>query len=305
MTQNKTLVIVLGNSRGSEYAWNSLNERVLKVLNADLAIVTSAGESYNMLYGLAKYVRLTPEYDDWGDCVDDILKQENVVLPDWKEKIVFSKTFDQVSDIGFWGGMKYKDGRMPRGAGIIVACLRYFALDMIKKHDLLTKYDTFIITRSDHYYAFDHPKFEFVDHDNDVNAVNKIWLPEGEDHNGLTDRHCVIHKSHVMTYLNLVPCVVLVSYHEPVMSAMLNVECFIYLLFKFNKMESLVSRFKRVMYTVKTESDSTRWSIGTFRDPAYPGVWIKYPPEYYLTYPDHVMQDNVANYQINIQPMFE
>lgn len=90
MTQNKTLVIIVGNSRGSEYAWNSLNERVLKVLNADLGIVGSAGEKYNMLYGLAKYVKLTPDYHDWGDCVNYILNRENVDFPNWKENIVLS-----------------------------------------------------------------------------------------------------------------------------------------------------------------------------------------------------------------------
>lgn len=155
---------------------------------------------------------------------------------------------------------------------------------MIREHDLLDKYDVFVLTRSDHHYAYDHPKFEY----NTELDFNRIWVPLGEDYGGLTDRHCVIHKSQVSKYLNLVPFVIRLCHEHPQATRSYNIEQFVRCLLLFNGMYEGVKRFDRIMYTVKTEEDMTTWSVGIFKDPQS-DVLIKYPSEFYMTYPQLIV----------------
>jgi hypothetical protein len=53
-------------------------------------------------------------------------------------------------------------------------------------------YDQFIITRYDHYYAFEHTPL----------YVNN--LPHGEDYGGITDRHMFINTDNVLASLDII-----------------------------------------------------------------------------------------------------
>ena len=71
---NKTLVILIGNLRCGENAWQSLYRNLLDVNSADLGLIGTnddGGRYPNAsLFSRAKYVWKTPEYDEWADALD-------------------------------------------------------------------------------------------------------------------------------------------------------------------------------------------------------------------------------------------
>lgn len=93
---NTSLVIIMGNLRGGEKAWESLYTNVLDVNNADLALMigeesTNSTQSLypnNTLSGRARYIWTFPEYGDWADAVDLINGSEwrQTVLPRFMKK---------------------------------------------------------------------------------------------------------------------------------------------------------------------------------------------------------------------------
>ena len=71
---NTTLVVVFGSLRGGAATWQSLRERVLDPLLADLAVLVNYSEESGALaaYG-AKHIWRVPEYADWQTLVDSLL----------------------------------------------------------------------------------------------------------------------------------------------------------------------------------------------------------------------------------------
>ena len=63
-------------------------------------------------------------------------------------------------------------------------------------NDLINKYDRFIITRSDFIFLLPHPKVELMN-------KNYIWIPNCEHYGGYTDRHVVLSKNNIESYLNI------------------------------------------------------------------------------------------------------
>jgi hypothetical protein len=257
----KTLVILMGNSRGSEVAWRSLYDRVLLPLNADLALVMGKGEKENSLYKRAKYTKFFDEYSDWGECIDMIARRECLdydTLDKWRSLLL------QNDMTGLWGGVS-KHGKNLPGSGAIGFCMRYFAKELIIEHSLTDKYDRFIITRSDHYYISDHPllddKFE--------------WIPTGEDYGGICDRHLVIRKENVVKALDVLSWCLKLKRTLPG-----NPEYIEYNY--FNRIGLDIKRFNRTFFLVKTKDDMTRWGeCESYID--YLGIYVKYKSEYTLS----------------------
>ena len=86
---NKTLVIVLSETRAHELTFNSFKKNVIDELNADLCLCIGITPDYdynNPFYNLAKYKFLYDEPDDFGDAFDyaynilskDIQKYEKI-----------------------------------------------------------------------------------------------------------------------------------------------------------------------------------------------------------------------------------
>jgi hypothetical protein len=141
-------------------------------------------------------------------------------------------------------------------------------------NDLIRKYDRFIITRSDFIYNLPHPKVEFMNE-------NYIWIPNGEYYKGYTDRHVVLCKNNIESYLNILNNFTLRS-NEYFMKMKnnnnWNLEQLILFHLKQNNVLHLVKEFPYVMYSVRNINGSTRWSKGKYFKEF--GYCIKYQSEY-------------------------
>jgi len=129
----------------------------------------------------------------------NLITQDNVIT---YKKHLYWREFLKVKD-QFLGGVKDKNNQHPGSAGILIF-FRWFLLKNLIDGDLINKYDRFIITRSDFIYQLPHPKVELMNE-------NCIWIPNCENYGGYTDRHVVLSKNNIESYLNIFNNIVLKS----------------------------------------------------------------------------------------------
>lgn len=262
----RTLVILIGNARGGEQTWTTLYDNLLTPYDADLALCFGKTDDYSSsLYSKAKYIWEIPEYENWRVYFEENFKEG------WWEK-----TFNLGKNHGLFGGV---DGN--QGSGAIIFGFRHF----IKKNysDIIKTYTTIMLTRSDHYYAMKHP----------ILASDYVWVPEGEDWGGITDRH-MIFPSHmsdnvlgVVEYMNSES-----GFHfaknfcEKTQPGHLfaNPEGILLSFFENNGISRKIKRYPRVQFTVAKKSDKTRWqnpsAINVFGNSQ---LFVKYVDEYKQT----------------------
>ena len=136
----------------------------------------------NQIYGVKKSA---------DNNLDNLISEKNINTYKthlyWRE---FLKIKDQ-----FLGGIKDDDNQHPGSAGILIF-FRWFLLKNLIDNDLINKYDRFVITRSDFIYQLPHPKVELMNE-------NCIWIPNCEHYGGYTDRHVVLSKNNIESYLNI------------------------------------------------------------------------------------------------------
>ena len=181
----------------------------------------------------------------------------------------------------FLGGIKDKYNEHPGSAGILIF-FRWFLLKNLIDNDLINKYHRFIITRSDYIYNLPHPKVENMNE-------NCIWIPDSEHYGGYTDRHVILSKNNIKSYLNILNNLVLRSnnyFMKMKIKSDWNLEQLIKFHLEQNNVLHLVKEFPYVMYSVRNINGSTRWSQGTFSNKL--GYCIKYSSEY-----------NISNYYKN------
>ena len=173
----------------------------------------------------------------------------------------------------FLGGIKDIHNQHPGSAGILIF-FRWFLLKKLIDNDLINKYDRFIITRSDFIYKIPHPKVELMN-------KNCIWIPDCEYYNGYTDRHAVLSKTNIVSYLNILNKFVLRS-NEYFMKMNnknnWNLEQLIKFHLKQNNVLHLVKEFPYVMYSIRNKNGTTRWAQGHYSNEL--GYYIKYLSEY-------------------------
>ena len=199
----------------------------------------------------------------------NLVSQENVIT---YKKPLYWREFLKVKD-QFLGGIKDKYNKHPGSAGILIF-FRWFLLKNLIDNDLINKYDRFIITRSDFIYQLPHPKVEYM---ND----NCIWIPDCEHYGGYTDRHVVLSKNNIESYLNILNNLVLRSneYFIKMKSHRnWNLEKLIKFHLEQNNVLHLVKEFPYVMYSVRNINGTTRWSQGNYSNKL--GYYIKYQSEY-------------------------
>jgi hypothetical protein len=199
----------------------------------------------------------------------NLVIQENVIT---YKKPLYWREFLKVKD-QFLGGIKDSHNQHPGSAGILIF-FRWFLLKNLLENDLINKYDRFIITRSDFIYQLPHPKVEYMNE-------NCIWIPDCEHYNGHTDRHVVLSKNNIESYLNILNNFILRS-NEYFMK-MKNYNCWnLEQLIKFhleqNNVLHLVKEFPYIMYSVRNINGSTRWTQGNYSNKL--GYYIKYQSEY-------------------------
>ncbi|GFH46292.1 hypothetical protein CTEN210_02766 [Chaetoceros tenuissimus] len=147
---NRSLVILTGGLRSGEQAWTSLYKNILDPNSADLALMIEKQSSEPLypnstLFERARYTWFFDDYIDWADAIDIIngTRWRTTHLPRFKsEENGFTILFGGIENL--------------QGSAIIIFMIRWFLLNHIKESDILEKYDTFVVTRTDHFYQCPH-----------------------------------------------------------------------------------------------------------------------------------------------------
>lgn len=269
-SNEKTLVIILSETRASEFTYTNIEENVLNPLNADLCICIGVRSNYdysNPFFQKAIYRFLYDEPENYADAFDHVsrtIQEENPAIMDWRE---YLKIPDQ-----FMGGIKGPN-QHPGSAGILLF-YRWFLLRELVKNGLLDKYDRFVITRSDFIYTMPHPTMDLL-------SDTVVWIPFGEHYGGYTDRHVILSKWNIQSYLNILPEMILNHrhYYEK-MRANIGMGWNLERLIAFHLQEqcTIVKQIPYIMYSVRGTNGTTTWSTGEYSEEH--GYYIKYPLEY-------------------------
>ncbi len=270
--REKTLVCVLAETRAHQLTWEKFKSNVIEPLNADLAVCISVPKKYdlgNPFWQSSKYQWAAPDYGDFGDGFDEVQAQlvkdrENGKAPHWRELLTVK---DQ-----WLGGIK-GPGQHPGSGGLLIY-FRWFLLNNLLRDGLLERYDRFVVTRSDFFWPCPHPPMELLD-------PHFIWVPDGEGYGGITDRHAVLSRDNIQTYLDIIEPVLKepgVLAREMRFRTDWNLEKFI----KFSLMrrdgDALLKFFPYCMYAVRGLFGKTRWSKGHWDWRR--GYFIKYDQEF-------------------------
>jgi hypothetical protein len=260
----------------------------------------------NTLYGLLEYPKQSKEninyYNDQGDTLDfDNFNDDEIIIhtsdfPNdlWKnhvygiknsvnnlviqehvityKKPLYWREFLKIKE-QFLGGIKDNENEHPGSAGILIF-FRWFLLKNLIDNNLIEKYDRFIITRSDFLYQLPHPKMEILNE-------NFIWIPDSEHYGGYTDRHVILSKNNIESYLSILNNLVLKSndyFIKMKNHSDWNLEQLIKFHLEQNNVLHLVKEFPYIMYSVRNINGTTRWIQGNYSDDL--GYYIKYQSEY-------------------------
>lgn len=268
----RVLVCVLASTRGHDVAWPSFERQVLEELDADLALAVTLDERYdyaNPYWQRAKYRWTAPEPEDVGDEFDlaqrFLWRRHDLPPPDWRSMLRVK---------GIWLGGIRSANPQPSHSAHLFFC-RWLLLRGLQEDGVLSRYDRFVVTRSDFVWLCPHPPMSVLDR-------GSLWIPDGERYGGLTDRHLVVSREDVVTALSLIDDMVLRPgelYREMKHRADWNPER--YLAFHLARKGLLprVKLFPYVMYTARVVRDTTpTWSVGWF-EPSV-GHMVKYGKEF-------------------------
>jgi hypothetical protein len=131
-----------------------------------------------------------------------------------------------------------------------------------------------VITRSDFLYTLPHPSIS-------VFSEDCIYLPDGEFYGGVTDRHVVLPRKFVISYLNMINQMVArgKEYYDKMQGRFdWNTEQVVKLHLIENGVWDHVRFFPYVMYAVRLEGGTYRWARGEYSSEL--GYYIKYLSEY-------------------------
>jgi hypothetical protein len=193
------------------------------------------------LLSRAKFVFTFPEYgDDWSEAL-------RIIDPDGQERI--APLLANTSTV--LGGVPY---RRWHGSGAISFWIRWFLSQQLLKvkHNLTTIFDRFVITRTEHCYMCPHD-FSKLD-------PQYLWLADGQDFGGITDRHLIVPSQYVLTALDILPTFFRNASDYPMVSdEWYNPEQLLLDRWKQEGLAQLVRRFPRMMFTCgnRTIDDST------------------------------------------------
>jgi hypothetical protein len=200
---------------------------------------------------------------------DNFTVEEKVIT---YKKPLYWREFLKIKNKIF-GGINDDNHQHPGSSGILIF-FRWFLLQKIIENDLLNKYDRFIITRSDFIYQLPHPTLNYLDE-------NNIWIPDGEHNDGYTDRHVILSKYNIESYLNILNNIVIRSNEYFIKMREKddwNIEKLIKFNLKQNNVLHLVREFPYIMYSVRNINGSTKGKLGNYNEDL--GYYIKYISEY-------------------------
>ena len=268
----RVLVCVTCSTRGHEVTFPSFKRQVLDQLNADLALALAIDEQYdyrNPFWQHARYRWTAPDYSDYGDAFDlaqrVLCHADNATAPDWRSLLRIK---------GIWLGGILSPDPQPSASAILPFC-RWLLLHGLQQDHVLDRYDRFVITRSDFVWRCPHPPLSVLD-------PGGIWVPDGENYDGLADRHLVVSRADVVDCLNLIEAILLrpLELYEEMKhrSDWNNEQVWMHHLGRKGLLHK-VRRFPYVMYLARDKrDDSPTWSRGRY-DAAL-GHCIKYETEF-------------------------
>lgn len=251
----KTLVILMGNARGGEEAWNSMYKYLLQPFSADLALLFGNTKDHSSsLYKRAKFVWEIEEYTNWRSYY------EKNVTGRWYE--IFKK--HRKTTLG--GGVDNFEG-----SGAIGLAFRHFLKNNFRYQ--LLGYDRIILTRSDYYYIDYHP----------VIPNDTLYIIEGEDFGGCCDRHHIFPSHLLDDVLGVLDFLTAEENFDYLINLkqLLNIERSLYEFFKKNGMINKIKRVKQVQFCVALSEDLTRWKKASHYMIGSNAIMIKYQKEYY------------------------
>ncbi len=260
----KTLVIILSETRAWQFTFDKFKQNLLNVFDADLALCVANNERedrQNPFYKEAKYIWQSEEYDDWGRGLEELISDYQA---DWR-KVANIK--DQ-----WLGGIKTNPQH--KGSAGILLYFRAFLKKCLEESGVLEVYDRIIITRSDFIYNIPHLPPRYLDN-------QFIWIPNGEDYGGYTDRHILCPTKYILEVLSVAENILkepnqlikqLNNYNY------WNLESYLKFAYHEKGLGKLIKRFPYIMYAVKAKNAHTSWSQGVYNEKF--GYNIKYKHEY-------------------------
>ena len=195
---NRSVVILIGGLRSSELAWKTLYDNVLDPNSADLILMTNDNSAYpnSSLFDRAKFVWHYHQFDDWADAVDLVngTGWRITHLPKFREWYPNEEPGKNRSIL--FRGIKGHGHVL----GIIIFMIRYFLIQAIEYHGILSKYNIFLVTRTDHYYLCPH----MFSKDKCNVSDRKVMVPDGEVYFGITDRHLIASRDTLIDAFDLI-----------------------------------------------------------------------------------------------------
>eukprot|EP01037_Dinobryon_pediforme_P001802 gene1802-1832_t len=265
----RTLVCVLGQLRAGHKTWPGFKRHVLDELGADLALAIGAApdqDTENPFWQHATHRWVFPEYQDFSEGFDEaqrVLAEANGAAPQqWRQVLAIA---------GNWiGGVEGPTVR--HGGGAVVMFMRWFLLNRLVATGVLDHYDRFVVTRSDFLWMAPHPPLSVL-------RPDAVWIPEGEAHGGVTDRHIVVSRQDLAACLGLIDEVVLRPDRllSEITAPEINLEAFLAHCLRKHGALQRAHWFPYIMFLVATQADTTRWSHGEWDDKL--GLRVKYPFE--------------------------
>lgn len=249
-----SLVIMIGSPRGGEKTWQTAYKNLIEPHNADLAICFGQTDTrVSSLYSNSKYVWEIKEYSNWREYYE-----QYCFGGFWEKSLSLGK------HNGLFGGIDNY-----AGSGGIIFAIRHFILKNYR--NILEQYETIVLTRSDHYYIYaDDPNKD----------KSKVWIPEGEDWGGVTDRHITFNSQNITEVLGVVDFINSEEgYNILKKENRSNPEGVLEAMYRYKKLP--IARYKRNQFCVALKTDKTRWhfpgSFSTFFDEE---LLVKYKGEY-------------------------
>ena len=255
-TPNSTLVLLYGQMRGGPLAWDSL-EKELNRGHWDLATLLVGNISY--IKPRAKWVWEVKE--NWHDYWPKLGGLCDIKYQGRPGGSVVGQTMGGVcpDHIG--------------SAGILLT-LRWIALQKLRE---IRPYDFYIFTRTDHVYV---SHFSTIGLERDC-----LYIPEGEEYGGLTDRHIIRPRPLLEKALGMLGefqnhTQLYVELFRQQRTANLEQQLFYY----WQHRRANVEKIPRRMFTIRRPEDYTSGGLGERVEPFWSRwhVLLKYPTEWEL-----------------------
>ncbi len=227
----KRLVCIIPQIRYPHLTWDSFKKYVIDELDADLLLCVKDTDEENEFTKHAKFIFKKNE-DDWNKMYDEMSTE-------WRN-------LKQIT------GLVWENG-IPFGTGGIMLFYRWYLFKVLNDNKLLDKYDQIVVTRSDYKWLKPHPKLD----------NSYVWIPNGEFHTGITDRHIVVSSRLAEQFLATGGTVSSDQYKSTEIfyntRRIKNIESYLYFRYNFDNIIELIRFFPQKMYLIKDNSTIAKY----------------------------------------------